>query len=493
MAEKYAFPSLDKSGANAQLVQEAREAWMELTNSPSSSARATDPKNSQQDAMTKKSGRRSSYGPALPGAEHIPPVAQLDERISRRRSSVASTRIESTHDDDRRSQRERAKASVGAVSGSPGAKRMGKDDQRDKGKGAKADVKGNNSKTKNGHDQMLGNRGNMGASTNVDGHDSSLGEGLSRLDERINAQVQKSGGRTVGFKKLGGVPIDSDMQSKISTDSKPGIPDDPNGPRLEMSRGESNDGGIEYGRLPFQRSGPDTFTDEGDLAVAFAVNDEDNAFIPSAIEYDPNKKPPIYQNRRFRLYLGTGCLLLIMIIVAVSFAVVKQFENTRNSDNSVGNQITESPSISPTPAPTTASFQGMLVEISKLTSMALLNDINTPQGKAFKWIHEDDPRQLSARDEFLFQRYALVVMYYSLQESGPWATCGEDDNSHQNSTLCNGRKRIFPSGEGEEDKAVYEEMPDEVKWLSLEHECNWFGVYCDLDDSVVIIEISEST
>jgi hypothetical protein len=280
------------------------------------------------------------------------------------------------------------------------------------------------------------------------------------------------------------------MQSKISMDSKPGIPDDPDVPRVEVSRGEANDGGIEYGQLPFQRSGPDAFADEGDLAVAFAVNDEDNSFIPSAIEYDPNKKPPIYQNRRFRLYLGTGCMLLIMIIVAVSFAVVKQFENTSNSANSVGNEITESPSISPTPAPTTASFQGMLVEISKLTAVALLNDTNTPQGKAFKWIHDDDPRQLSARDEFLLQRYALVVMYYSLQENGPWATCGEEDNSHQNSTLCNGRKRIFPSGV---DEVVYEVVPDEVKWLSAEHECNWFGVYCDLDDSVVIIEISEST
>eukprot|EP00978_Attheya_sp_CCMP212_P006518 scaffold15022_cov50-Attheya_sp.AAC.2 len=476
MAEKYAFPSLDKSGANAQLVQEASEAWMELTNSSSSSARATGPKSSQQEDMTNKSGRRSSYGPALPGAEHIPSVAQLGVRVS----------VRYTHDDDRRSQRERAKASVGAVSGSPGAKSMGKDDQRDKRNEAKADAKGNNSKTKNGHEQMLGNRGNMGAFTNVDGHDSSLGEGLSRLDERINTQAQKSGGRTLGFKKLGGVPIDSSM------DSRPGMPDDPDGPRVEISRGNANDGGIEYGRLPFQRGGRDAFGDEGDLAVAIAVNDEDNAFFPSAIEYDPNKKPPIYQNRRFRLYLGTGCLLLIMIIVAVSFVVVKQFENTRNSDNSVGNQITESRSISPTPAPTTApttaSFQGMLVEISKLTSVALLNDINTPQGKAFKWIHEDDPRQLSARDEFLFQRYALVVMYYSLQENGPWATCGEEDNRHQNSTLCDGRKTIFPPGA---DEGVYEEVPDEGKWLSVEHECNWFGIFCEEDDSVVIIEISE--
>jgi hypothetical protein len=124
--------------------------------------------------------------------------------------------------------------------------------------------------------------------------------------------------------------------------------------------------------------------------------------------------------------------------------------------------------------------------------VALLNDITTPQGKAYKWIQEDDPQQLSAKDEFLLQRYALATMYYSLQENGPWATCGEDDNSIQNSTLCNGRKRVFTPEEGDEDKIVYEEIPDEGKWLSAEHECTWFGVFCEEDGSVVIIEISES-
>eukprot|EP00978_Attheya_sp_CCMP212_P041274 scaffold234600_cov37-Attheya_sp.AAC.1 len=397
MAEKYAFPSIDKSGANAQLVQDAREAWMELTNSSSSSARATVPgavterggarsgkppvrrseqdaaakqsgrrqpggpvrpgaefmptdakidvrtsttrtsdddddrrtqrerakasagamsgskgsqqdemakksgrrgparpgaefvptdakmdtrtsiertsdddddrrtqrerakasagsmsgsKGSQQDEMAKKSGRRSSSGPARPGAEYVPPDAQMDERISAKRAAASSTSTESTHDDDRRSQRERAKPSVGAVSGSPDAKRIGKDDQRDKRNEAKADEKENNSKTKNGQ-----NRGPRGNSSDVDGQESILGAGLSRLDERINAQAQRSGGRILVSNALRGGPMDFDMGSKMSRDSKPGISDDSDGPRVEVSRGNANDGGFEYGRLPFHRGG----------------------------------------------------------------------------------------------------------------------------------------------------------------------------------------------------------------------------------------------
>eukprot|EP00978_Attheya_sp_CCMP212_P039571 scaffold207138_cov53-Attheya_sp.AAC.1 len=446
-------------------------------------------KGSQQDEMAKKSGRRSSSGPSRPGAEYVPPDAQMDERISAKHAAASSTSTESTHDDDRRSQRERAKASVGAVSGSPDAKRIGKDDQRDKRNEAKADVKGNNSKTKNGQ-----NRGPRGNSSNVDGQESFLGAGLSRLDERINEQAQRSGGRILVSNALRGGAMDFDMGSKMSRDSKPGIPDDSDRPRVEVSRGNANDGGIEYGRLPFHRGGRDEFGDEENLAVAIAVNDVESTFIPSAIQYDPDKKPPIYQNRRFRLYMCSGCVLLIMITVAVSFAVSRNVGSTRNSDNIQSSLRTDSPSISPTLSPTTANFQGIIGEISKLTDVALLNDINTPQGKAFKWIQEDDPQKLSAKDEFLLQRYALATMYYSLQEDGPWVTCGEDDNSHQNSTtLCNGRRRVFTPAEGEDDKIVYEEIPDEGKWLSAEHECTWFGIYCEDDLSVVIIEIGEST
>jgi hypothetical protein len=135
----------------------------------------------------------------------------------------------------------------------------------------------------------------------------------------------------------------------------------------------------------------------------------------------------------------------------------------------------------------------MLGEIGKLTDVALLSDITTPQGKAFKWIQEDDPEQLSVKDVGLFQRYALATMYYSLQEKGPWTTCGKEDNTHQNPILCTGRKAIFFADSSGEEVVVYEDIPDEGKWLSAENECVWFGVYCESDGSVVILEISELT
>jgi len=47
------------------------------------------------------------------------------------------------------------------------------------------------------------------------------------------------------------------------------------------------------------------------LAVATAIDpDEEESYIYNAIEYDPDAKPPLHKNRRFRVY---SCLALLLI------------------------------------------------------------------------------------------------------------------------------------------------------------------------------------
>jgi hypothetical protein len=59
----------------------------------------------------------------------------------------------------------------------------------------------------------------------------------------------------------------------------------------------------------------------GDLAVATAIEEEEeeeDAFIPAAVEYDPDAKPPMFKNRRCRLYGFVGiCFIVAMVAVAV--------------------------------------------------------------------------------------------------------------------------------------------------------------------------------
>jgi hypothetical protein len=98
-------------------------------------------------------------------------------------------------------------------------------------------------------------------------------------------------------------------------------------------------------------------------------------------------------------------------------------------------------------------------------------------------------------------------MYYSLQENGPWTTCGEEDNTYQNSTFCNAP---FFEDYLEDDAYYYyddyyydqvyynadhfiDSQKDNNKWLSASDECSWFGIYCNSDGSVFATYIGELT
>ena len=61
----------------------------------------------------------------------------------------------------------------------------------------------------------------------------------------------------------------------------------------------------------------------GELAVAIAVEeDEGVGYIASAVEYDPNSKPPLFKNRRFRLYGCFGFLILLGLTIGLVFGLV---------------------------------------------------------------------------------------------------------------------------------------------------------------------------
>ena len=71
----------------------------------------------------------------------------------------------------------------------------------------------------------------------------------------------------------------------------------------------------------------------------------------AAIEYDPESKPPLHKNRRFRVY---SCLAIIVIIAVVAVVVVYVTKNSKG-DTVVSMEVeyTPPPTRSPTLAPTT--------------------------------------------------------------------------------------------------------------------------------------------
>jgi len=189
------------------------------------------------------------------------------------------------------------------------------------------------------------------------------------------------------------------------------------------------------------------------------------------------------------------CLSLVLVAAAVfvgtfcgigSCTASEDADITRKSptetDISSPNESSASPTSAPTPfivSETTTSPTSLLDDVADyIQSISLLEGdgqieypfpLNTereltPEERALQWLIEDDPAQLQlptagpddgGAPEFsrLAQRYALLTIWFQQRpdEHGPWL--------------------------------------DATNWLATDNECDWYGVTCDDNGYVVMIDL----
>ena len=241
-------------------------------------------------------------------------------------------------------------------------------------------------------------------------------------------------------------------------------PPEQNPAQVTEAYGRINAPPMEYGEM--QAHGGEGFVDEN-LAVAVAITEnEEDAFIPAAIEYDPDSKPPIYKNRRFRFYFAAAAFLLVAIGVSVALGVT-----------SSSNDATPSPTPAPTSLREALGIQDQLISVVGETS---IDDSNSPHAKAGEWLINQDPQELAPEADNLIQRYLLAVFYFATTENKPWLSCNKPSDGEP---LCNFTKltQVFPEIE-------YENITW-TRWLSDSHECEWAGVFCDEFNQTRAIEL----
>jgi hypothetical protein len=208
------------------------------------------------------------------------------------------------------------------------------------------------------------------------------------------------------------------------------------------------------------------------LAIAEAVkDDDDDIFIPAAIEYDPDAKPPIYKNRRFRLYAFLGGILLLGLVAGLAFGLLS------GSDKDTAVMSDED---GPTSPPTTyRESLGIQDQLELVVGSDKLNDPSTPHYQAMEWVIHEDKLQLAADNPNLVQRFLMVLFYMQTTQGGDWRSCGRDDSAD---SFCLYQKlvSIFPH--------EYAGIPW-IRWLSDESECHWAGVLCDEFDTVRAIDL----
>jgi hypothetical protein len=230
------------------------------------------------------------------------------------------------------------------------------------------------------------------------------------------------------------------------------------------AQGLSRPPDVEYGEVPGMFEG---------LAVAMAVEEEDNPLLSAAIEYDPDSKPPLLYNRRFRLYAILGAFLLMAIVAGVVFGVV-----TRDSS---GPQ-------EPTPAPTTLlekSYRDQfLVEVGDRVNVP-----DSPQALAAQWIMYEDPLALSPDAPNLIQRYHLALLYYLTTKNGEsrWNSCNPPMANETD--FCTFQDIDFTGDQIE--YTVYTAIANQVRWMAGLHECEWRGTFCDPSQNVIALQVGK--
>jgi hypothetical protein len=107
----------------------------------------------------------------------------------------------------------------------------------------------------------------------------------------------------------------------------------------------------------------------------------------------------------------------------------------------------------PTSAPVTPTRGQQVQElVLSATSDQVLSNQKSPQYRAYEWILNDDPRHVSGDDPDLLQRYILAILYFSV--NNPTRATTTWINAHE--------------------------------WMSLQHECNWFGIDCE-EEAVITL------
>mmetsp|Transcript_12958 Transcript_12958/g.31560 ORF Transcript_12958/g.31560 Transcript_12958/m.31560 type:complete len:1193 (-) Transcript_12958:654-4232(-) len=214
---------------------------------------------------------------------------------------------------------------------------------------------------------------------------------------------------------------------------------------------------------------------DNELAVAVAINeDEEEAEKESlvaahAIEYDPDSKPPIYLNRRFRLYTIGACVVFIIILIVIIVVAV----TSSTSEGQTTLYLTNPPTDAPTQAPTTATESLFLDYFSGEFGLEELTP-GTAEYMAADWIMYEDPSALEIDSSRLLQRYMLAFLYYHTTSLGEeeWRSCnppkdGEDDTC-----------TFFEFDRLPDGSEAFNEIPGRIRWLSAAPECEWNGVLC---------------
>lgn len=296
------------------------------------------------------------------------------------------------------------------------------------------------------------------------------GRALPGAEEEMNATRMTGGMIEMGTisNSLSGKKVISDDGVEKAPDKRPapiaGMEQSDPGTTNSMYAGTLlDDAELEYGVQ-------DDYDNSEGLAVAFPVNDdEENVFIPSAVQYDPDAKPPPQPNPFFRLY--TLIALIAVLVVATAAGVAIAF----------GRKAVQGPSRTQY-----RESLGLRELIQSVVGGDVLDDFSTPYARALHWITYNDPMEITPDKPTFYQRYFMAYFYFATTQAKPWRSCNPPDEQAGEDSICTYERLLVPF-----PIVSRVSVPGSIRWLSKEEECSWVGVRCDEFAQVSEIDLRE--
>jgi hypothetical protein len=126
------------------------------------------------------------------------------------------------------------------------------------------------------------------------------------------------------------------------------------------------------------------------------------------------------ERKEYVRFIFKAVLCIVIFVVAVAVPVTLRYKNDISTvyvTPSATEMPSSMPSESPTMMPTSDRFIAVVDRLEPLSGDRLM-EIGSPQYRAARWISEEDPIQLDINDASFEQRYAMAVLYYSLNGDG---------------------------------------------------------------------------
>jgi len=207
---------------------------------------------------------------------------------------------------------------------------------------------------------------------------------------------------------------------------------------------------------------------------------------------------------------GRNSCIFLAVIFVVAIPILLFFPSGNNDDNfhySTRGSFGRGPSLTRSVRHEAVSKK---ILNSGITTQSLLDQLGTPQRKAFNWIVVEDPAQLDPNDEYILSRYSLAVFYFSTHgeemifEPTDKDITGPILNSFPEPIT---RPNKLSLGDGDEvttigDLAYEPNWINEKGWLSGSGYCSWYGIEChhrngtsttyDDNNGIILLNLTEN-